>query len=57
MVDVENELFLNLCTVIHSKHQYFNYSWEYSGNKKNKDLRAQTVNNNIEIGFQTRVFQ
>jgi len=31
MLDVE--LFLNLCTLIPSKHQYFNYSWEYNSRK------------------------
>jgi len=56
MLDIENELLLNLCTVIHSKYQYFNYSWEY--NFRKQGLERTNGNNNIESRFfQTRVFQ
>jgi len=34
MSDVEYGLFDNLCTLLHSKHRYFNYPWEYECENK-----------------------
>jgi len=49
---LKTKFFLNFCTQIYSKHQYFNYSWEYDY----KGLECTNANNNIESRFPNHGF-